>query len=692
MPRALIVDDLPENLYFLEVLLKGHGYTVQTAANGAEALALARDLPPDIVVTDIMMPVMDGFALCREWKNDETLRDIPLVVYTATYTSDADRKLALGLGADQFLIKPMEPSMFLREVEATLEGRSGREAVDENARRLSEHEYLAEHNLALTTKLEKKVGQLESAVRALDERESFLRAVLASLATHILVLDEQGMVVMASRSGPGSPGASSELTPETFLARSDPGRGAGRLGEFLGCVGRADAASDCEDWSGCGSRDLDGALRRAVTDGRGERDLEVRLEFGLPAGSEQRWFAANVEALALGGRKYAVLALQDITERKQAEEDRERLQAQLVQAQRLEAIGRLAGGVAHDFNNLLQAMMSLAQLLRLDTGVEELPAITAEMEAVIKRGSALTRQLLLFSRRQGAEKQPVELGEVVSGAVTLLKRLLPEHITLVIDTPARPLWVDGNAGQLQQVLMNLVVNAKDAMPDGGVLTVRATSGVEVCLEVADTGHGMDAATGEHIFEPFFTTKEPGKGTGLGLAVVHGIVRDHGGRIEVESAPGTGSRFRIWLPVLTPPTPAVAGTSAVETLPPGNGLRVLLVEDEKGVREGLGKLLASAGYEVTVTTSGEEATARAAELRPELLIADLILPGMTGPQLTESLMSRWPGMHAILMSGYTEDEALRRDIDEGRVRFLQKPFDTAALAFHLDAVRRARSRP
>jgi CheY-like chemotaxis protein len=346
----------------------------------------------------------------------------------------------------------------------------------------------------------------------------------------------------------------------------------------------------------------------------------------------------------------------------------------------MDAVGRLAGGVAHDFNNILQAMLSLATVLRLRAGSPELTRIVGEIEAHIERGAGLTEQLLQFSRRQITDMQRLDLGKLASAAGLLLRRLIPEHIRLTVETTQERLWVQGNAGQLQQVLVNLAVNARDAMPSGGTLTVRTSGGHgEAVVEVADTGHGMDEATRTHLFEPFFTTKEPGKGTGLGLSVVHGIIGLHGGRIEVASAPGEGSSFRVTLPVVpAPDDPASEPFGEMELLH-GHGERVLIVEDEDGARQALAELVEMLGYQVTAMGSGEDAGLLPTELAPALLLTDLMLPGIDGAALAAGLRARWPHLKIVLMSGYTEDEAVRRGVREGEVHFLQKPFDVTALA-------------
>ncbi len=389
--------------------------------------------------------------------------------------------------------------------------------------------------------------------------------------------------------------------------------------------------------------------------------------------------------IALEGAHFLAGYTIDITERKRAEEALMQSRAQLLQAQKLEAVGRLAGGVAHDFNNILQAVLSLATVLRLRVGTPELAKIVAEIEAHVMRGAALTQQLLLFSRRQKPQTTVVDLGGLASDSGALLRRLIPENILLTVEPAPRRLWVDGDATQLEQVLMNLVVNAKDAMPDGGSLTVRAAeSSGEAVLEVTDTGHGIDEATLARLFEPFFTTKETGRGTGLGLSVVHGIVEQHGGRIEVESTPGGGSVFRVFLPVITASEAQADAPQVPADIPMGAGERLLVVEDEPGVRAGLERLLSILGYTVTAVANGEDAIALAADPAPDLLLTDLMLPGIDGAALASVLRERWPSLDVMVMSGYAESEAVRSGVDDETLHFLQKPFDIRTLACRLRA--------
>ena len=360
------------------------------------------------------------------------------------------------------------------------------------------------------------------------------------------------------------------------------------------------------------------------------------------------------------------------------------LEEQLLQSQKMEAVGNLAGGVAHDFNNLLQAMFTQTQLLHgLSDDPAEAESVARELEQQIGRGAWLTRQLLVFSRRETVKPERLDLSEGVQDATQMLRRLVPANVVLTIDPAVDELPVEIDRGQLHQVLVNLTLNAVHAMPEGGRLAMRISAGGarEVWLEVQDTGHGIPEAIRGRIFEPFFTTKELGKGTGLGLSVVHAIVTGCGGRVEVESAVGEGSTFRVRLPRAA--AGGVAAAKGVEPpvaeLAPGAGERILIVEDEDATRDGLQQILGNLGYEVTAVTSGSEALELTADRPFDLLLTDLMLPGVMGHVLAKELLARWPTLKIILMSGYSEDEAVRRAVTAGAVRFLQKPFDMATLA-------------
>jgi PAS domain S-box-containing protein len=385
-----------------------------------------------------------------------------------------------------------------------------------------------------------------------------------------------------------------------------------------------------------------------------------------------------------GSVAHLVAIKEDVTERRRMEE-------RLRHTQRLEAVGRLAGGVAHDFNNLLQAMLGVADLLGVDGRAA--PEHVEELEELLHRGAQLTRQLLLFSRQEEPRAGRFDLNALIRETAKLLRRLLRENVTLRIALADEPLEVVADRGQLGQVWMNLAVNAADAMPDGGTLTVRSgrLDAAHVWFAVDDTGHGIPDEVRAHIFEPFFTTKRDHRGTGLGLSVVHGIVARHNGRIDVTSAPGGVTTFRVVLPVGGVPTGAVVpGDADGEALPAGKGERLLLVEDDDSVRRTFRRLLEGLGYRVESAESAEAAERLPADRPFDVLLTDVLLPGASGGELARRLTRRWPSLAVVFMSGYTEDEMVRHNVGAGGAAFLQKPVDirtlTRTVRAALDAAR------
>ena len=367
--------------------------------------------------------------------------------------------------------------------------------------------------------------------------------------------------------------------------------------------------------------------------------------------------------------------------------DRLGLESRLRQAQKMEAVGLLAGGVAHDFNNLLQTMLNHVELVRGRHADADRMAVTmAELEAEIRRGSSLTRQLLLFAKRETAKPEQLDLNEVIRSAAGFLRRLVRANVIFSMELADEALPVTADRGQIDQVLMNLAVNAADAMPGGGRLTIRSgRQGLErVWFSADDAGGGIPVEVRERIFEPFFTTKD--KGTGLGLSVVHGIVTQHRGVVEIQDLPGGGTSFRVALPRAGSGEHANVVLQTVDTssAPRGHGERVLVIEDEEGARQGLAEILRMIEYDVVAVGTGEEAGLLPGDPGFDVLLTDLMLPGVAGSDVARGLSDRWPTLKVILMSGYAQDEAVRRGALTGRVRFLQKPFDMATLAREIRA--------
>ncbi len=370
--------------------------------------------------------------------------------------------------------------------------------------------------------------------------------------------------------------------------------------------------------------------------------------------------------------------------------DYQRLEEQLRQSQKMEAVGRLAGGVAHDFNNLLTVIAGYAALLRDDLGTGEQPELD-EIQAAVKRAAELTRQLLTFSRKQVLQPQVLDVNTVVTGMEGMLRRLIGEDITLVTALSGDLGKVKADPGQMEQVIMNLVVNARDAMPSGGKLLIESKSvrleqgqltklaaGPYIQLSVSDTGHGMTPETASRIFEPFFTTKEVGKGTGLGLATALGIMEQSGGTLTVESKVGVGTIFRAYLP-LTAEQPGTASGGRPAESNGAASATVLLVEDETPLRRLISQVLKSAGHNVLDAAGGEEALALSVRHSGpiDLLLTDVVMPGMRGPELVAKLRARRPQINVLYMSGYDNDLIDQKSL-ESTASFLQKPFSPRAL--------------
>ena len=405
----------------------------------------------------------------------------------------------------------------------------------------------------------------------------------------------------------------------------------------------------------------------------------VAVEEELWSDGEVRTFiSVKVPLPADGGGPRAVCGIStEITELKRAQEERERLHAQRNQAQRLEIVGQLASGIAHDFNNLLAVIFTCLDLALAELGDHHAGEDLRDARAAAERAAGLTRQILVFSRYESVEPQVVHLDALVARMEGLLRRTLGHHLELVCDVPAELQPVLADPAQLEQVVLNLAVNARDAMPDGGRLVIAARNdGAQVVLEVIDTGSGIPAGLVSRVFDPFFTTKPPGRGTGLGLTTSHEIVKRAGGQLTVDSKAGVGTTVRAQLPAARHEGVAEPRQPRPGPGPGGQGQTVLVVEDEDAVRRLIGRILRGAGYRVLDASSSEQALAVAEREsgRVDLLLSDVVMPGLPGLELAARLRGLTPTMAVLLMSGYTED-AVRLPPD---VRFIAKPFAADAL--------------
>jgi PAS domain S-box-containing protein len=819
----LIVDDHSADRKLLVTLLGKQGHRMLEAADGGEALAAVQAEHPDLVITDVLMPEMDGYEFVKRLRLDPTTSRIPVVFYTAHYGEREARTLALATGVSYVLTKPVVVEEVLRIVGRMLSGES-EAGMPPHAPPLTT-EFDREHLRLLTDKLSEKAGDLRIAnarLRALiniglelaSERDSDrrLQSVCASArnlfgATYVTIgiLDQNDRTVQRVvacgadaahwiKTGDTVSGILWRVVSERRTLRGDnPGGDPARLQLPLlhpeiqaylaapiaspahvygwmclvgnegrtfteddeqlvialsGQVGRiyeledeilerkqAESAlrherdraqryldtaevillaldlngritlinrkgCDLLGWTGrelLGRDWIDTCLPDRTREAFKQKfldlvggDLSIIENPILTRSGEERLIEwRNTLLRDDAGHVIGTLTSgADITERRTLEE-------QYQQAQKMEAIGRLAGGVAHDFNNLLTAILGYCELLLADLDPDDQRQTDiAEIQKAGTRAAGLTRQLLAFSRKQIIEPTLLDLNVVVTGMRTMLGRLIGEDLKVVLALQPELARVKADRGQVEQIVMNLAVNARDAMPGGGTVTIETanvdlderyakmhlavTPGPHVVLTVTDTGTGMTPQVLARLFEPFFTTKELGKGTGLGLATVHGIVARSGGSVIVHSEVGKGTSFKVYFPradgaemVVDAPPPVARPRARSET--------VLVAEDAEGLRELARRLLQRQGYTVLVAANADEAI-RLFEQNAsiDVLLTDVVMPGTSGPELTRQLVERRPALKVIYMSGYTVDAIVHHGVLDPGIAFLHKPFTSETL--------------
>ncbi len=935
--KLLIVDDMEVNLELLEARLEGSGYEVTTARNGIEALEILKTDSFDMIISDILMPKMDGYQLCRECKRDDTLRKIPFVFYTATYTDKKDEQFALSLGADRFIVKPMEHKRFMEIIEGILKNHKKGLLPSPEMPVEKEDIYFKEYSQRLINKLEKKLLDLEKEItrrkradEALRKSERYYRSVLYALHEDILVIDPHYRITDVNNTFLVTSGIARNVRDyEDVIGRhcfevshgyNEPCDRHGeecllrevfKTGESRNCLHEHQLADGSKFWADTllsPLKDEKGKVThvieavRDVTDVQkanevlrkrtydlGKRVKELNCLYGIsrlvekpgislgevlqgtvdlipsswqypeitcvriilkgqeyktanfretvwkqasditvhdkrigtvevyylvekPEGDEGPFLkeerdlifaicerlgriitrAQTKEALRESEERFRELAellpetiyemdargnltfvnhkafedfqynqqdfdqglngfdliipegrdramknmqkilrgenagLQEVTAlRKDGSTfpalfhstailregkvvglrgfviditERKKLESQLIQAQKMEAIGRLSGGIAHDFNNLLTTIIGYSELMFEDLSDNDpLRKFLAEIIKAGNSAASLTRQLLAFSRKQVFELEVFDLNEEITDLKKMLQRLIGEDVRL--DTFLTPKLgkIKADQAQMQQVIINLAVNARDAMPRGGKLTIETADvdldesyvrehdvklepGPYVMLSVSDTGIGMDKETQDNIFEPFFTTKEKGKGTGLGLATVYGIVKQSDGYIWVYSETGKGTAFKIYMPVVQEEAVSKKEKQVSSEQLKGSET-VLLVEDEQYVRNLLGRVLKQYGYTVLEAQDGEEAMNLSAHYkdRIHLMVTDVVMPGMSGRELADRLKAFRPDMRVLFMSGYTDDAIVHHGILDSEVYFIQKPMSPKALA-------------
>ncbi|PIQ63346.1 MAG: hybrid sensor histidine kinase/response regulator [Bacteroidetes bacterium CG12_big_fil_rev_8_21_14_0_65_60_17] len=799
MKRALIVDDKTDHAYLLKVLMEGNGYEVDTAQHGAEALVKARANTPDLIVSDLLMPVMDGFTLLRRCKLDEHLRSIPFVVYTATYTDENDRRLALDLGADAFILKPAEPDAFMASVKKVIE-----QAISDGGQRPSP-ELLQEGNSlfklyseTLIRKLEEKSQQLQEANKALRddlearkqmeasllESEERFRQLAENIEEVFWISDpEKGVMHYVSPAYETIWGRTCQSLYENSLgwidavheddrdrlaraAREDQASGdydeiyrivrpdgdirwvhdrafpvTDDRGNVYRIVGTAidvteqveaerriaeqaallDKAHDAimvldleyrvlywnksaallygrsrEEAMGrsiCDVMDVDeeafqSAFQATVEEGEWSGEFEHGAHTGDRVTVDGRWTLVHDS----WGEPASILAIHsDVTERR-------KLEKQYLRAQRMESIGTLAGGIAHDLNNLLAPIVMGVDLLRAVVDNPKMVPVIENIGKSAERGTSLVRQVLSFARGVDGSRMPVLLTHIVREVEGMAKTSFPKNIEFVRRSDP-DLWTTlGDPTHLNQVLMNICVNARDAMPQGGRITITTRNveldeqyvvmnpdlmaGRHVVVEVADEGKGMSRETMDRVFEPFFTTKEVGEGTGLGLPTSLGIIKSHGGTITLYSEVGKGSVFKVYLPAMEGPVGVRDSGADVEegAFPRGNNELILVVDDEASILTMTRQTLETFGYRVLTAEDGAQAVGMYADHRDDiaLIVTDMMMPVMDGSALIKALRRMDPDVPFVAASGIHGNHEVLENGNAGVQAFLEKPYSAAQL--------------
>jgi PAS domain S-box-containing protein len=618
------------------------------------------------------MPVMDGYTLLQQWRADARLQHIPFIVYTATYTDPKDEQLALSLGASAFILKPAEPADLMAQIEQVLAQpvalpRDNPEAAPEEAERRN----LRHYSEVLIHKLEDKMEELDKAKRELQrdlaERRRIEKAhtqlvtAVEQAAEAVVITDTSGVILYVNPAFEKTTGYSRQeamgQNPRILKSGKHDTSFYRRMWESL---------AQGKVWSG------------RITNKKKNGELY-----------EEEMTISPIRDSA--GKIIDYVAVQDDVTQEVA------LEMQLRQAQKLEGIGQLAGGVAHDFNNILTSIQCNASLLRnVELDAAERTECADQILRAAEHAASLTRQLLIFSRKQVMHPAILDLNAVVEGVVKMLQRILGEDIALRAElAPVLP-PVFADAGMIEQVLLNRAVNSRDAMPRGGRLAIAtgtrvqdefpaephppAAPGEYVWLSVEDTGCGISPGIRPRIFEPFFTTKPVGKGTGLGLATVHGIVQQHHGWIDIASEVGQGTTFKVYLPVATAPQAQSETAAAAADLPVGEET-ILLVEDDAFLNQIMSRVLTRCGLTVLSAPNGVAALPIWKEHRERirLLLTDLVMPeGMTGFELARKLQAEKPRLQVVFTSGYATCAGEGPPLIEG-VNFLQKPYSPQKLA-------------
>lgn len=670
--KILIAEDNRDDRKVLRYTVEKHGHTAIEAENGLDALKIARGSPPDLIISDGLMPQMDGFQFLWELKQEPKLKDIPFVFYSASYKGGEDIRLAKSMGANDYLIKPLDPTELWTKITRHLNAELSVPVVSVELAEEDAH-VLKQYSRMVATKLEKKVHQLEKSLEerrrveeALRESQRFVRNILDTVDEGFIVVDSDYRIISANRAF-------------CDMAKSSEEHVKGRLCHeniFHSLRPCFESKEDCP-------------VRRAFESGTSHKTMHTYTD----KTGEKHYFEIKTYPIIDSENTVTsvIETINNVTEKR-------KLEAQLQQAQKMESIGRLAGGVAHDFNNMLGVILGYSDmaLKKLSPDQPQFSLALQQIHHAAEHSVDLTRQLLAFARKQAVAPKVLDINQVLTGMLKMLRRLIGEDINLVWLPGEEQVLVRIDPSQLNQILANLVVNARDAISENGKLIIEtdfvvldadyctehldAVPGDFLRLSISDNGCGMTAEIREKIFEPFFTTKKEGEGTGLGLSMVYGIVKQNEGFINVYSEPGLGTTFRIYLPQVKADIEQQLVRSQALPLAREHET-ILLTEDEEIYLDMSRKILESLGYQVLTAAKPSEAIRIAKEYDGEihLLFTDLIMPEMNGMDLMKNLTELRPGLKYLIMSGYSDKTVILKGLLSEKDHFISKPFSVESLA-------------
>jgi len=690
--EILIVEDSPTQAAELKYTLERHNFAVTVACNGIEALAQISARMPSIVISDIVMPDMNGYQLCRKIKQDDRYKNLPVILLTSL-SDPRDVVQGLECGADNFLTKPYEEKYIISRIQYILANKNlkdieqtqlGVEIVLDNERYfiksdriqilnllLSSYDAAIQKNYALV-KTQKELKTLneqleqtvESRTAALRESEGRYRLLLESVTDYVYTTQVVNGRPVATSYGSGCV-AVTGYPPEEYAA--DPGL-------WLRMVHEEDRPIVLEQANSVFAGKTPFTIEHRII----HKDGRVRWVRDTPVPR----YDQQGSLIACDG------IVTDITEQKT-------LERQLLQSNKMEAIGQLAGGIAHDFNNILTAIIGFSTIIEMDMDKDDPNRVNVEHILVAAgRAADLTGSLLAFSRKQIINPQPVDLNQIIRKLEKFLQRIIGEDVDFKASICQEVLTVNADSGQIEQVLMNLATNARDAMPEGGLLSLETGTfemdeefvkangfgkpGSYAVISFSDTGEGMDETTCKKVFEPFFTTKEVGKGTGLGLSIVYGILKQHDGFINVYSEPGQGTTFKIYLPLIH--AEVAENLAGKEEILEGGTETILVADDDASLRELSEKFLGMFGYTIITAVDGRDALAKFRENRDkiDLVILDIIMPKMNGKDAFDEMRKINPNVKAIFISGYTGEIIHKRGLLDQTLVFVSKPLNLKRL--------------